>query len=149
MSIIFDDLGDDVVEIIISYIKHYNPLASLKMTCLRNYNHISRYSIAKLMLSSRLGLFSFRTLCINDNCYDDTYDVFKFVHNCYYGRYIHRRQNALNTSVIIINEKYYNINSHYCCECFKKFVLVGSNSNVIEIYQNNPKQVNVSFKTLL
>ena len=40
--------------------------------------------------------------------------------------------------------KFYNINSHYCCECLKKFVLVGSNSNVIENYQNC-EQVNVVF----
>ena len=145
MSITFDDLGDDVVEIIISYVKHYNYLALLKRTCVRNNNHISRYSIAKLMLSSRLGLFGFRVVCINDDCYEDTYDVFKFVHNRYYSRYIHHKQNALNTSAIIINKKYYNINSHYCCECFKKFVLVGSNSNAIENYHNNYQQVHVSF----
>ena len=145
MSITFDDLGDDVVEIIISYVKHYNSLALLKMTCVRNNNHISRYSIAKLMLSSRLGQFSFRVLCINDNCYEDTYRAFKFGHYRFNSRYIHHRQNALNTSAIMVNEKYYNINSHYCCECFKKFVLVGSNSNAIENYHNNYQQVHVSF----
>ena len=59
MSITFDDLSDDVVEIIISYIKHYNSLASLKMTCVRNNNHISRYSIAKLMLLTDLDYLVF------------------------------------------------------------------------------------------
>ena len=54
MSVTFDDLGDDVVEIIISYIKHYNSLALLKRTCVRNNNHISRYSIAKRMLLTDL-----------------------------------------------------------------------------------------------
>ena len=145
MSVTFDDLGDDVVEIIIGYVKHYNSLASLKRTCLRTHNHISRYSIAKLMLSSRLGLFSFRELCINDNCYEDTYRVFK-CHNRFNSRYIHHRQNALNTSAIMVNEKYYNINSHYCCECFKKFVLVGSNECATEVYHHiNFQQVIVIF----
>ena len=146
MSITFCDLGDDIIEIIIGYVKHYNSLALLKMTCLRTHNHISRYSIAKLMLSSRLGQFNFRVLCINDDCYEDTYRVFKFGHNRFNSRYIHHRQNALNTSAIIFNEKYYNMHSHYCCECFKKFVLVGSNTHVIETYHHdNYQQVNVSF----
>ena len=54
MSITFDNLDDDVVEIIIGYVKHYHSLASLKMTCLRTNNHISRYSIAKRMLLTDL-----------------------------------------------------------------------------------------------
>ena len=146
MSVTFDDLGDDVVEIIIGYVKHYNSLASLKMTCLRTNNHISRYSIAKLMLSSRLGLFSFCELCINDNCYEDSYRAFKF-HHRFNSRYIHHRQNALNTTAIIVNEKYYNINSHYCCECFKEFVLVGSNECATVVYPYFPpyQQVQVIF----
>ena len=59
MSVTFDDLGDDVVEIIIGYIKHYNPLVSLKMTCVRTHNHISRYSIAKLMVLTDLDYLVF------------------------------------------------------------------------------------------
>ena len=59
MSVTFDDLDDDVVEIIISYIKHYNSLALLKMTCLRTHNHISRYSIAKLMVLADLKYLVF------------------------------------------------------------------------------------------
>ena len=59
MSVTFDDLGDDVVQIIIGYIKHYNSLASLKMTCLRTNNHISRYSIAKLMVLTDLDYLVF------------------------------------------------------------------------------------------
>ena len=59
MSVTFDDLGDDVVEIIIGYVKHYNSLALLKMTCLRTHNHISRYSIAKLMVLADLDYLVF------------------------------------------------------------------------------------------
>ena len=108
------------------------------------YKTISVFAIAKLMLSTKLGLFSYRELCINPECYEDTYDVFTFIHNYYYTRYLHYRQYALNATTIIVNAKYYNIYSHYCCECLKKFVLVGSNSNVIENYQNS-EQVNIIY----
>ena len=59
MSVTFDDLGDDVVEIIIGYVKHYNSLASLKMTCVRNNNHISRYSIDTRLLLTDLDYLVF------------------------------------------------------------------------------------------
>jgi hypothetical protein len=139
------ELPNDVGEIINGYLfKDYQFLAKLKTTCKALYKSISVFAIAKQMLSSKLGLFSFRDLCINVNCYEDTYDVFTFIHNYYYTRYLHSRQYALNATIIIVNAQYYNIKSHYCCECLKKFVLVGSNSNVIENYQNS-EEVNIIF----
>jgi hypothetical protein len=138
-------LPNDVNKLIFDYLlKDYIFLSTLKTTCKSMYKAISVFAIAKLMLSEKLGLFSFRELCINPECYEDTYDVFTFIHNYYYTRYLHYRQYALNSTSIIVNAKFYNINSHYCCECLKKFVLVGSNSNVIENYQNC-EQVNVVF----
>jgi len=139
------ELPNDVNKLIFDYLlKDYIFLSALKTTCKSMYKAISVFAIAKLMLSEKLGLFSFRELCINPECYEDTYDVFTFIHNYYYTRYLHYRQYALNSTSIIVNAKFYNINSHYCCECLKKFVLVGSNSNVIENYQNC-EQVNVVF----
>ena len=139
------ELPNDVNRLIFDYLmKDYQFLSTLKTTCKSMYKAISVFAIAKLMLSDKLSLFSFRELCINNDCYEDTYDVFTFIHNYYYTRYLHFRQYALNTTTIIVNAKRYNINSHYCCECFKKFVLVGSNSNVIENYQDS-EQVNVVF----
>ena len=139
------ELPNDVGEIITGYLfKDYIFLAKLKTTCKALHKFISVFAIAKLMLSEKQGLFSFRELCINPECYEDTYDVFTFIHNYYYTRYLHYRQYALNSTSIIVNAKFYNINSHYCCECFKKFVLVGSNSNAIENY-HNCEQVNVVF----
>jgi hypothetical protein len=139
------ELPNDVGEIITGYLfKDYQFLAKLKTTCKALHKFISVFAIAKLMLSEKLGLFSFRNLCINVDCYEDTYDVFTFVHNYYYTRYLHSRQYALNATTIIVNAKYYNIKSHYCCECLKKFVLVGTNSNVIENYQNS-EEVNIIF----
>jgi hypothetical protein len=139
------ELPNDVGEIINGYLfKDYIFLSKLKTTCKALHKFISVFAIAKLMLSEKLGLFSFRDLCINVDCYEDTYDVFTFVHNYYYSRYLHSRQYALNATRIIVNAKYYNIKSHYCCECLKKFVLVGANSNVIENYQNS-EEVNIIF----
>ena len=139
------ELPNDVGEIIYGDLfKDYQFLAKLKTTCKSMYKAISVFAIAKLMLSTKLGQFSFRELCINVDCYEDSYDVFTFVHNYYYSRYLHSRQYALNSTRIIVNAKYYNFKSHYCCECLKKFVLVGSNSNVIENFQNS-EEVNIIF----
>jgi hypothetical protein len=139
------ELPNDVGEIINGYLfKDYQFISKLKTMCKALHKSISVFAIAKLMLSEKLGLFSFRKLCINVDCYEDTYDVFTFVHNYYYTRYLHSRQYALNATIIIVNAKYYNIKSHYCCECLKKFVLVGANSNVIENYQNS-EEVNIIF----
>jgi len=139
------ELPNDVNGLIFDYLfKDHQFLITLKITCKSMYKAIGVFAIAKLMLSTKLGLFSFRELCINNDCYEDTYDVFTFVHNYYYSRYLHSRQYALNSTRIIVNAVYYNIESHYCCECLKKFVLVGSNSNVIENYQNS-EQVNIIY----
>ena len=144
MSITFDDLGDDVVEIIIGYVKHYNSLASLKRTCLRNYNHISRYSIAKLMLPKRLGQFSLRTYCANTNCTKDSEDVFYRHYRNDSPGYEHVRQLALNKTIVLINYKRHELNTHYCGECFKYFVLVGELKNVKHNY-NWIDEVNISY----
>ena len=144
MSVTFDDLGDDVVEIIIGYVKHYNSLALLKRTCLRNYNHISRYSIAKLMLSNRVGLFSLRTYCANTNCTKTTEDVFYRHYRNDSPSYEHVRQLALNKTTVLINYKKHHLNTHYCGECFKNFVLVGELSNVKHNY-NWIDEINISY----
>ena len=134
MIITFCDLADDVIEIIIGYVKHYKYLALLKRTCLANYNSVSKLSIAKLMLSSRLGLFSPRIYCANVDCCQDTEDVFyrHYYNNC--PGYEHIKQLALNKTIVLINDKKHELNTHYCSECFKKFVLVGELKNVKHNY---------------
>ena len=135
MTISLPDLYDDVLQIIISHVKHYSYLALLKRTCLANYNCVSRYSIAKLMLSSRLGLFSERLYCANTTCCQDSQDVF---YRHYYNHcpgYVHVRQLALNKTIVLINDKKHDLNTHYCSECFKKFVLVGELKNVKHNYK--------------
>ena len=144
MSVTFDDLCDDVVEIIIGYVKHYNSLALLKRTCVRNNNHISRYSIAKLMLPCSLGLFSLRTYCANTKCCQDTDDIFyKHYRNHSYG-YEHVRQLALNKTTVLINYKKHHLNTHYCGECLKTFFLVGELKNIKHNY-NWIDEVNISY----
>jgi len=144
MTITFCDLSDDVLLIIISYVKHYSYLALLKRTCLANYNYVSRLSIAKLMLSYRLGQFSPRTYCVNINCCEDSKEVF-YKHyrvGCYC--YEHNKQFALQKTIALINEKKYCINTHYCSECLKKFVLVGDLRNVKHNY-DYIDEVNITY----
>ena len=144
MSITFCDLADNVIEIIISHVKHYYYLALLKRTCLVNYNSVSKLSIAKLMLSSRLGLFSKRTYCANINCCQDTEDVCcrRYYNNC--PGYEHVRQLALNKTIVLINDKKHGLNTHYCSECLKKFVLVRELRNVKHNYKWID-EVNISY----
>ena len=134
MIITFCDLADDVIEIIIGYVKHYKYLALLKRTCLTTYNSVSKLSIAKLMLSSRLGLFSQRIYCANTTCCQDTEDVFYRHYRNHIAGYEHIRQLALNKTIVLINDKKHCLNTHYCSECFKKFVLVGELKNVKHNY---------------
>jgi len=130
MTILLSDLYDDVFQIIISHVKHYPYLALLKRTCLTNYNSVSKLSIAKLMLFSRLGQFSPRTFCININCCHDTGEVFYKHYRNGYDSYVHTKQFALKFTTLLINEKKYKLNTHYCGECLKKFVLVRDLRNV-------------------
>jgi hypothetical protein len=144
MTINFCDLSDDVIQIIIGYVKHYSYLAYLKITCLRNYNCVSRLSIAKLILSSRLRNFYSRTYCVNINCCEDTKEVFyKHYRNGSYC-YDHIRQFSLNKTIVLINEKKYSLNTHYCGECLKKFVLVRDLKNVKHNY-SYIDEVNITY----
>lgn len=139
-------LPSDIIEIIINTLTNYQDLISLKLSSSLLCKSISKFLISKHMLSSKLNVnvFSKRWLCINISCYDDTEDIFINVHNYYYRRYIHTWQVALNVAKVSINNKTYKINSHYCCECFKKYVLVGDNEKVSHNYRI-PDQVNVTF----
>ncbi len=144
MTITFCDLSDDIVIHIISYVKHSNYLVLLKRTCKANYNCVSHLSIAKLMLSYRLGKFLLKTFCVNINCCEDSKEVFYKHYRVGYGSYEHNKQFALNKTIALINEKKYCINTHYCSECLKKFVLVGDLRNVKHNY-DYIDEVNISY----
>ena len=144
MTITFCDLSIDVISIIISHVKHYYYLALLKRTCLVNYNSVSKLSIAKLLLSSRLSQFSRRTYCVNINCTKDTEDVCsrRYYNHC--PGYEHVRQLALNKTIVLNNDKKHGLNTHYCSECLKKFVLVRELRNVKHNYKWID-EVNISY----
>ena len=144
MTITFCDLSDDVLLIIISHVKHFSYLALLKRTCLANYNRVSKLSIAKLMLSNRLGQFSQQTYCVNINCCHDTKEVFYKHYRNGDVCYEHIRQFSLQKTIALINEKKYCINTHYCSECLKKFVLVGDLRNVKHNY-DYIDEVNITY----
>jgi hypothetical protein len=144
MVLTFCDLNDDVICVIISHVKHYSYLALLKRTCLYNYNSVSKLSIAKLMLSSRLGHFCPRTFCININCCEDSKEVFYKHYRNGYDSYVHIKQFALKNTTLLINEKKYKLNTHYCGECLKKFVLVRDLINVKHNY-DYIDEVNISY----
>jgi hypothetical protein len=115
-----------------------------------NMLKISSFTFAKQKLTEQLGVFTPRfKWCINKYCADDTEDIVEHVWNYHYPRYIHHTQFALNETTIVINEKSYDFNSHYCCECLKKYVLVGDNKNASHHYgdycKNYNQQVNVTY----
>ena len=144
MTIAFCELNNDVIAIILSFVKHYYYLALLKRTCLSNYNSVSKLSIAKLLLSSSLCQFSPRTFCVNINCADDTKEVFYKHYRNGYDSYVHIKQFALKKTTLLINEKKYCLNTHYCGECLKKFVLVGDLRNVKHNY-DYIDEVNITY----
>jgi hypothetical protein len=140
----FCDLNDDVIQIIIGRVKHYSYLALLKRTNIANYNCVSKLSIARLMLSNRLSIFSPRTFCININCCEDTKEVFYKHYRNTNSDYVHNKQLALQKTIVLINEKEYKFNTHYCSECLKKFVLVGDLRNVKHNY-DYIDEVNITY----
>jgi hypothetical protein len=115
---------------------------NFRKTCKIINKKITNFEIKKKILFN----FNNRDLCINIDCYEETFEVFKEIHHYYDRKYVHKKQKALNISIIIINNKKFTIKSHYCCECFKKCVLIGDRTNVKIIYHNNLcDQVNIQF----
>ena len=136
-------LPTDIMELIIKNIPNCQDLINMNRSSLVLCK-ATKFTIAKRMLSKNLKKFTKRRFCVNICCYDETSDLFINVHNYYNRRYVHKWQKPLNASNIVVNNKMYSINSHYCCECFKKNVLVGNNEKVSHNYRI-PEQVNVTF----
>ena len=136
-------LPTDIMELIIKNIPNCQDLINMNRSSLVLYK-ATKFTIAKRMLSKNFKKFTKRRFCINICCSDDTSDLFIKVHNYYNRRYVHSWQKPLNASNIVVNNKIYSINSHYCCECFKKNVLVGNNEKVSHNYRI-PEQVNITF----
>ena len=123
-------LPDDLIKFITSKLSNYNDLKSFKSTCKVNSILITSYSIASSILKKKFIEYKPYKMCINCECYDETWDLYEDVYYEGYHRYTHYHQLALNTCEIKINKKFYKISTPYCCECFKKYVLIGDNENV-------------------
>ena len=127
----------------------------LKTMCVSFSKAISNVTIAKFMMRVNFGRINTRShVCINRYCVRDTKNVMEYIwkdHDGYYMHTIKLDSLAFETDVMVVNGKEYPVRSHYCCECFKKFVLIGDNKNVSQHYEWVRelklviKQVNVTF----
>jgi hypothetical protein len=142
---LFCTMPYDIMLTIIEFVKHdYKDLVNLKKTCLTMNRELTSFTIAKQMLATKIENYEELFKCVNADCYEDTYDIFTYLHNYGYRRYIHRWQEALNSTKIIVNGKIYSINSPYCCECLKTHILVGTLENVTHNYDHD-SQVNIVY----
>ena len=162
------DLPSEIIAKIVDLLGNKDYLVSFKETCGLFNKSVSQFYIAGQMVSTKYGVFTPRWLknedvcfwdyqrCINVDCFDETENVVSDVWNYGFRRYIHTHQQPLNTAIMIVDGKPYPVKSQYCCECFKRHVLVGSNPNASQhygevydgdIYEDNYPcmQVNVTF----
>jgi hypothetical protein len=100
-------------------------------------NHVS-FSVAKQQLQEFFEKFvpSKRTYCINPDCVKETENAVMHIWEVNALAYEHtERQAALNISTMWVNGNPHWFQSHYCCECFKKYVLVGDNKHASQHYE--------------
>jgi hypothetical protein len=120
-----------ITHIIIKHFFIYKDLLHLKTTCKYFDNLVSAFYVNKSILECKLSIYTPRQWCANYECYDDTCEIYEDIYYHGYRRYTHSHQYALNDSVITVNKKKHNINTPYCCECFKKHILIGDNHNIV------------------
>ena len=120
------DLPCDIIDIIIKkYLNYRKCLINFKTTCKYIDQSISQFYLKKMLLKYKLSFYIPTEMCVNIDCYDETWDIYEDIYHHGSRRYIHSHQLALNNCVININLKKYNISTPYCCECYKKYVLIG------------------------
>ena len=135
-NITFCDLPNDIIQIIIGYLQSINRV-KIKMTCKLMYNLVEDFpfDIAKQMLFKKFGIFNCQKYCANNYCCEETEDIF-YRYYCYNILYWqHTKQEPLGKTKMIINNKIYKVVSPYCCECFKKYVLVRERENITHNYR--------------
>ncbi len=106
------------------------------MSSINSSDHVS-FSVAKERLQEFFKKFvsTKRTYCINPNCLKETEMAVVHIWEARSKTYKHtERQLALNKTTMWVTGKEYSFRSHYCCECFKKYVLVGNNKNASQHY---------------
>ena len=139
-----DYLPGDIICYIKEYFYDYDDLLNLKIACKYFDKLITSFSLGKLMLYGKFLNYKDTEMCANIDCYDDTCDIYENIYHFGYRRYIHSHQYASNKSFISINKHLYIIDTPYCRECFKKYVLIGDKKNII----NNLiiDEVNIEYK---
>ena len=140
------DMPSELIAMIVDRLGNKDYLVSFKETCVLFNKSVSQFYIAGQMVSAKYGVFTTRWVknedvcfwdyqrCINVDCFDETENVVSDVWNYGFRRYIHTHQQPLNTAIMIVDGKPYPVKSQYCCECFKRHVLVGSNPNASQHY---------------
>jgi hypothetical protein len=106
------------------------------MSSINSSDHVS-FSVAQARLLEFFEKFvpTKRTYCINPNCIEETEGAVLYIWEDRSLAYEHNeRQTALNITTMRVNGKPHWVQSHYCCECFKKHVLVGNNKNASQHY---------------
>ena len=124
--------SDDIIYYIIDYLYNTEDKLNLKKTCKYFNKYIRQFSLAKKLLVNKLTLYSNILNCVNIDCYYDTMEIYENIYHYDYQRYIHFHQNALNKTYITINNQKYIIDSPYCCECLKKYILIRDRQNVYD-----------------
>ncbi len=110
---------------IASSIENHIDLLALKLVSKEYCNIIPDKYIVKLKLQYKIDKFYHLNKCVNIDCCEETRDLFENYYREYDGRYIHAEQPPMNRDTIFINQNPYKVYSPYCCECFKKYILVG------------------------
>jgi len=109
------------------------------MTTSINSTEYVSFSVARESMQEFFEKFvpTKREYCINPECVKETEAAVLYIWEDHSLAYEHTdRQTALNITTARINGKPHWIRSHYCCECFKKHVLVGKNKNASQHYGN-------------
>ena len=112
-------LSTDMVLHITSFVKKQNHLLNFKLSS----KFVNSIITNKIMLECQFKQYTKRKLCINKNCYEDTWEVCTHVHNYCVYHYQHKHQEAINERVMELGSKRYTVISPYCLDCFISFVL--------------------------
>jgi hypothetical protein len=131
------DLPSEIIAIIVADLGKYEYYIGLNTTCKSLSNLVSKFSLTREMLNEFFEKFvpTKREDCINPKCVKETEYAMLHIWEARSLAYEHTcRQAALNVTTMVVNGVKQWIRSPYCCECFKKHVLVGENNNVVQHY---------------
>ena len=161
------ELPLDIMLLIIRQLSNYEYIRGLNITCKSLSKLISKFDVVKEVFSVLFARFNshelhiynpnrkYVTRCVNEYCKKETEKAVVYIWECHnglvYNHYTHTRQEPQNTNKMMVNGKKFWFRSPYCCECFKKHVLVGNNKNVSHHYGNycyGIQQVVVTFNTI-